>query len=89
VQEATVTIVNRLGLHARAAAKFVNVAKRYSSTIVLTKDAERADGKSIMSVMLLAAPLGTELLLSVSGSDEVEAFNALRELIDDRFGEGE
>ncbi len=89
MQEATVTIVNRLGLHARAAAKFVNVAKRYSSTIVLSKDTEQADGKSIMSVMLLAAPIGTELLLSVSGSDEVEAFNALRELIDDRFGEGE
>ena len=89
MQEATVTIVNRLGLHARAAAKFVNLAKTFSSTIALRKNGEEADGKSIMSVMLLAAPVGTELGLSVSGADEVEAFAALRELIENRFGEDE
>ena len=89
VQEATITIVNRLGLHARAAAKFVNLAKKYSSTIVLSKDAEHADGKSIMSVMLLAAPIGTEIVLSVSGPDEAEAFTELSELIGNRFGEEE
>jgi phosphocarrier protein HPr len=89
VQEETVTIVNRLGLHARAAAKFVNVAKRFSSTIELSRGAEHADGKSIMSVMLLAAPIGTELTLSASGPDEAEAFAALRDLIADRFGEEE
>ena len=89
MQAANVTIVNRLGLHARAAAKFVNLAKTFSSTITLTKGGETADGKSIMSVMLLAAPVGTELNLSVSGADEAEAFAALQELIANRFGEEE
>ena len=89
MQEATVTIVNRLGLHARAAAKLVNLAKTFASTIMLSKESEQADGKSIMSVMLLAAPVGTEIGLSVSGPDEEEAFTALRALIDDRFGEEE
>jgi phosphocarrier protein HPr len=89
MQEATVTIVNRLGLHARAAAKLVNLAKTFASTIMLSKESEQADGKSIMSVMLLAAPVGTEVGLSVSGPDEEDAFTALRALIDDRFGEEE
>ncbi|MCZ6709515.1 MAG: HPr family phosphocarrier protein [Gammaproteobacteria bacterium] len=89
MQAATITIVNRLGLHARAAAQFVNLAKTFSSTIALSKDSEQADGKSIMSVMLLAAPLGTELELSAAGPDEAAAFTALQELIDNRFGEEE
>jgi phosphocarrier protein len=89
MEAATITIVNRLGLHARAAAKFVNLAKTFSSTIVLSKDSEQADGKSIMSVMLLAAPVGTQLELSAEGPDEADAFTALRELINDRFGEEE
>ena len=82
-------IVNRLGLHARAAAKLVGLAKTFSSQVELTRDAERVDGKSIMSVMLLAAPIGTELVLHVSGPDEDEAFDALEQLVADRFGEGE
>ena len=89
MQEATLTIVNRLGLHARAAAKFVNLAKTFSSTITLSKQAEQADGKSIMSVMLLAAPAGTEVGLCVAGEDEQQAFAALAALVDDRFGEEE
>ena len=89
MEAATITIVNRLGLHARAAAKFVNLAKTFSSTIVLSKDSEQADGKSIMSVMLLAAPVGTELGLSAEGPDEADAFAALEALINDRFGEEE
>ncbi|MFP6816492.1 MAG: HPr family phosphocarrier protein [Pseudomonadales bacterium] len=89
MQATSVTIVNRLGLHARAAAKFVNLAKTFSSTIGLSKDSEQADGKSIMSVMLLAAPVGTELELSAAGPDEAEAFTALQELIENRFGEEE
>jgi phosphocarrier protein HPr len=89
VQEATVTIVNRLGLHARAAAKFVNLAKTFASTIELRKDGESADGKSIMSVMLLAAAVGTQIVLRVSGDDEQSACTALQELINDRFGEQE
>lgn len=89
MQQATVTIVNRLGLHARAAAKFVNLAKTFASTVTLIRGAEEADGKSIMSVMLLAAPVGSELELKVSGDDEAEAFTALETLIANRFGEDE
>jgi len=89
VQQANVTIINRLGLHARAAAKFVNIAKTFASTISLSKGSEEADGKSIMSVMLLAAPVGTSIALSVAGPDEEEAFAALQALINDRFGEEE
>lgn len=85
----SVTIVNRLGLHARAAGKLVNLAKTFSSEITLARDGEAVDGKSIMSVMLLAAPIGTELTLSVAGDDEEAALTAIRELITDRFGEAD
>lgn len=83
----TVTIVNRLGLHARAAAKFVNLAKTFQSQVTLSKGSESVDGKSIMSVMLLAAPVGTDVELTVIGEDEAEAFAALEALIQGRFGE--
>jgi len=89
VQQATLTIVNRLGLHARAASKLVNVAKRYQSEIKLAHGASNADAKSIMSVMLLAAPFGSEVLLTVTGADEVQAFEAVSLLVNDRFGESE
>ncbi len=85
--EATLTIVNPLGLHARAAGKFVNLAKSFGSEVTLARDANAVDGKSIMSVMLLAAPMGTEVVLRVSGDDEEEAFAALNALIQDGFGE--
>ena len=83
----SITIVNRLGLHARAAAKFVNLAKTFESAVTLAKDGEAVDGKSIMSVMLLAAPIGTELELTVTGGDEHAALAALEELVNGRFGE--
>ncbi len=89
MREGKITVVNRLGLHARAAAKFVNLAKTFSSRVEVTRNAERVDGKSIMSIMLLAAPLGTELVLHVAGPDEDEAFDALERLVADRFGAGE
>jgi phosphocarrier protein len=89
VQEATVTIINRLGLHARAAGKLVNLAKTFSSEVTLTRGDEEVDGKSIMAVMLLAAPVGTDITLKVQGEDEQEAFEAIVALIADRFGEGE
>jgi phosphocarrier protein len=99
VQEATLTIINRLGLHARAAAKLVNLAKTFSSEITLSKVAQRksaqsmgadqVDGKSIMSVMLLAAPVGTDIELRVEGTDEAEALLAICALINNRFGEEE
>ena len=84
-----VTISNKLGLHARAAAKLVGVAARYGSDIMLDKDGQRINGKSIMGVMMLAASRGTVLQLQVSGDDEEQAMHALVALIDDKFGEGE
>jgi len=89
LQQATLTIVNRLGLHARAASKFVALAKRFDSDIQLERAGALADGKSIMSVMLLAAPFGSEVVLTVTGPDEEEASTAIRQLIVDRFGEPE
>ena len=82
-----VTLTNQLGLHARAASKLVSMAKTFSSAIQLGKDGTLVDAKSIMSVLLLAAPVGTTLELRVDGEDEAEAFAAIRQLIDDRFGE--
>ncbi|MEJ2087854.1 MAG: HPr family phosphocarrier protein [Gammaproteobacteria bacterium] len=87
MREVTVTIVNRLGLHARAAGKFVNLAKTFSSDVTLTRGSEAVDGKSIMNVMLLAAPVGTEIGLRVDGDDEDDATESLVALINDRFGE--
>jgi phosphocarrier protein HPr len=87
MQEGTLTIVNRLGLHARAAGKLVNLAKTFSSSVRLARDGNDVDGKSIMAVMLLAAPIGTEVVLKVEGEDEEAAFQAIAELINDRFGE--
>ena len=84
-----VTVVNKLGLHARAASKLVNVAKAHGCRISVTKDGQEVDAKSIMSVMLLAATLGTPLTLTTDGDDEVEAMQALVALIEDKFGEGE
>jgi phosphocarrier protein HPr len=87
VPASILTIVNPLGLHARAASKFVNAARAFDSEVRLSKSGTEADGKSIMSVMLLAAPVGSEVELSVSGPDEEEAFTVLRDLISAGFGE--
>ena len=83
----TLTLINRLGLHARAAGKLVNLAKTFSSQITVSRSDEEVDGKSIMGVMLLAAPVGTEITLRVTGEDEEEALGALVALINNRFGE--
>lgn len=83
------TVVNALGLHARAAAKFVNLAKTFSSTVEVRLGDKSVDGKSIMGVMMLAAARGTELILRVEGPDDAEAFTALTALVADRFGEAE
>lgn len=85
--QTSLKLVNPLGLHARAASKFVNLAKTFESEIRLDKGDTEADGKSIMSVMLLAAPVGSEVTLTVSGPDEDEAFAALKDLIEQGFGE--
>lgn len=84
-----VTIINKLGLHARAAAKFVGCAASYSSRIQAGRDGNLVDGKSIMSVMMLAAGKGTVLDLHIDGEDEQEALEALETLIANRFDEAE
>lgn len=85
----SVTIVNRLGLHARAAAKFVNAAAAFASDIRVIKGQQEANGKSIMAIMMLAAGQGTRIVLQASGDDENEAVSRLTALVDDRFGESD
>ena len=82
-------IINKLGLHARASAKFVDHASRYLSEIIIIRNERRINGKSIMDLMLLAANKGTEIELIISGDDEVEAMSDLESLIKNRFGEKE
>jgi phosphocarrier protein len=84
-----VTIINKLGLHARAAAKLVETASRYDSRVELAKGDRQVDAKSIMPVMMLAASQGTEIELVAEGPDEQQAIAALEALINDYFGEGE
>lgn len=84
-----VEIVNKLGLHARAAAKFVTCASAFASHIQVERDGQRVNGKSIMGVMMLAAARGSRITLIVDGEDEAAAAAALERLISDRFGEGE
>ena len=84
-----VIIINKLGLHARASAKFVSTAARYQSHIDVTKDSQTINGKSIMGVMMLAAKKGSELTLQIEGTDEVAMEAALVELINNRFHEAE
>lgn len=84
-----VTIVNKLGLHARAAAKFVACTSSFSSRIQINRDSELVDGKSIMSVMMLAAGKGAVLDLEIDGEDEEDALAALTQLIENCFDEGD
>ncbi len=84
-----VTISNKLGLHARAAAKLVGTASGYGAEIVLEKQGQRVNGKSIMGVMMLAASQGSVLRLHVDGDGEAEAMQALVALIENKFGEAE
>lgn len=87
--EATVTLTNRLGLHARAAAKMVHLASRFECDITLERNGERVEAKSILGILLLAAAQGTQLVVRCDGRDEAEALAALTQLVEDRFGEGE
>ncbi len=87
--EQSVTIVNKLGLHARAAAKLVTCASQFSSAVQLRFNGQEVNGKSIMGVMMLAAAKGSELLLRVEGEDEAETIQALKTVIAERFGEDE
>lgn len=87
--EKIVAIVNRLGLHARAAAKLVTLAAKYQADIKVAKDGKQVSGKSIMGVMMLAAGIGTDVEVECDGDREEEALKALVALINDKFGEGE
>lgn len=79
--------MNRLGLHARAAARFVHTANRYRSKVTVARDSRQMDGKSILGILLLAASPGTLLQLCADGADEAEAVAALAELVAGGFGE--
>jgi phosphocarrier protein len=81
------TIVNKLGLHARASALFVKTASRFAADIRLEKEGIEVNGKSIMGIMMLAASKGATVRLSVSGADEVEALQTMGDLIANGFGE--
>ncbi|HEX4871492.1 MAG TPA: HPr family phosphocarrier protein [Nevskiaceae bacterium] len=85
--ERTVPIVNRLGLHARAAARLVTLAAKFESTIRIRKGEREVSGKSIMGVMMLAAAQGSEITLVAEGSDAAQALQELTQLIAERFGE--
>ena len=87
--ELDLVVPNKLGLHARAAAKLTKLAGQYSSDIFISKDARRVNAKSIMGVMMLAAGKGTTVQLQAEGGDAQEALDAIKDLFDDRFGEGE
>jgi phosphocarrier protein HPr len=82
-----VTVVNQLGMHARAAAKFVHLATRYQARVKVTRDRRVMDGKSIMGILLLAAARGSTITISADGADERDAVAALVALVETGFGE--
>ena len=82
-------IINKLGLHARASAKFTQLAARFQSDVWLTRNARRINAKSIMGVLMLAAGKGAKVSLEADGAEEKECVEALAKLINDKFGEGE
>lgn len=84
-----ITIINKLGLHARAASKLVNLSSQYSSSVYLDKNGNRVNAKSIMGVMMLAASKGTEMTLEIEGEDEIACRDEIVKLIENRFDEAE
>jgi phosphocarrier protein HPr len=89
VPSAEVTIVNKLGLHARASAKLTQMASGFASEVWLSRNGRRVNAKSIMGVMMLAAGKGASIVVEAEGADAEAALSALRQLIADKFGEGE
>ena len=87
MRDASLTLINPLGLHARAAAKFVGVAKAFSSEVSIEVDTKKADGKSIMDLLMLGAPVGSKVTLTLNGVDENAACDALSALIEAGFHE--
>jgi phosphocarrier protein len=88
MQQRKVTIVNRLGLHARAAVRLVSVCSRYVCDIVIVANGRRANGRQMIAILLLSAGMGTTISVQASGPDEVEAIAAVTRLINNGFGEG-
>lgn len=88
-RSAVAKIINKKGLHARAAAKVVEAAARFQSQIMVAKDGQSVDARSIMGLMMLAASIGTEVKVDVEGPDADEAMKAILALIEAKFGEGE
>jgi phosphocarrier protein len=84
-----ITLVNKLGLHARASAKLVSLASEFEAEILLKRNGQTVNAKSIMGLMMLAAAKGSELELCADGKDEKQAVTALVDLVNDRFGESE
>ncbi|GAB4507547.1 MAG: HPr family phosphocarrier protein [Sulfuricaulis sp.] len=84
-----ITIINKLGMHARASAKFVSLASEFTAEITLKRNGQQVNGKSIMGIMMLAAAKGAEIELCADGKDEKKALESLAELINNRFGESE
>lgn len=84
-----ITIINKLGLHARASAKLTQLASKFDSQIKMARNGRQVDAKSIMGVMMLAAGIGSTVSLEIEGPDEQAAMEGLVALINDRFGEGE
>ena len=82
-----VTVVNQLGMHARAAAKFVHLATRFNARVQVARDGREMDGKSIMGILLLAAARGSVITISAEGADEQDAVAALVALVESGFGE--
>lgn len=85
----TLLICNKLGLHARAASEFIKTASAFGSSITVKNPNREANGKSIMSVMMLQAACGTEIEVTITGEDEAEAMDAIEALVANRFGEAE
>lgn len=81
------SIINRLGLHARAAAQLVQTANQFAAEVTIFKEDIEVNGKSIMGILLLAAPKGTQVSIAVDGSDEEQAMKAIAALVEDGFGE--
>ena len=89
MQTQEITIVNKLGLHARASAKLTKLAGSFQCDVWMSKGQRRVNAKSIMGVMMLVAGLGSQVVLETDGPQETEALQALVALIEDKFGEGE
>jgi phosphocarrier protein HPr len=88
MQERKMTIVNRLGLHARPAVKLVSLCSRYVSSVVLVVNGRRANGRQLIAILLLSASMGAQVSVQTRGPDEVEAMQAVARLVSNGFGEG-